>query len=333
MRRRGGRQAVGRQAVGRRSGFAAVVLAAVAAVAAPIAGCTSSSVPPAAPALTVVTPTAVPGISKVMIIAEENETYERVVGSTSAPYLSSLGDRFGLATNMSAGYSAACPSLPGYLLLTSGSTYGICDDLGPDAHPVEGDNLYQQVVTSGRQWRGYAETMPSPCYRKNAGRYLVRHAPAPYYTSERERCAQWDLPSGTPAAGALHDDLVGGSLPALSFVTPDACDDMHGGDDCRDHLVARGDAWLGEWMQLILRSPDWTSGRLAVFVTWDEGSHDSNHIATMVVSPTTTRVRAANPWTHCSTLRTVEELLALPLLGCAASAPSMATAFALRPAG
>ena len=57
---------------------------------------------------------------------------------------------------------------------------------------------------------------------------------------------------------------------------------------------------------------------------------ESCHIATIVISPSTTPgTRSAVLFNHYSLLRTAEQLLGLPLLGKAASYPSMAAAFRL----
>jgi hypothetical protein len=265
-----------------------------------------------------------------MVIMEENQLYGDVIGSVDAPYLTRLAHQFGSATAMDAGYPASCPSLAAYIILTSGSDHGICDDNSPAAHPLTGDNLFHQVAASGRQWRTYSESMPTTCDPTNDGLYLVRHTAAPYYVSERARCAHWDVPLGTATAGALHSDVRGGRLPAFSLVAPNACNDMHGASACEDGLVRRGDAWLTSWIPQILSGPDYTSGRLAVVITWDEGSESDNHIPTLVLAPATHQVAARTHWTHCSTLRTIEDVLHLSPLGCAASAPnSMITSFAL----
>jgi phospholipase C len=257
---------------------------------------------------------------KVLVVWEENRSFDEIIGSAEAPYLNGLAHRFGLATAYDAGYPARCPSLAAYILLASGGDRGICDDDGPDVHLLSGDNLFRQVVASGQEWRVYAESMPAPCTLQNVGPYLVRHTAAPYFGSERGRCAAWDLPMGSLTSGALHDDLTAGRLPALSMVVPDACHDMHGGHGCADdHLVRRGDTWLSQWMPVILDSPDYRSGKLVVIVTWDESSsHDDNHIPTIVISPTTTQVEDPTPQTHCTALRTIEDVLGLPPLGCAA---------------
>ena len=265
-----------------------------------------------------------------MVIAEENHSAAEVLGQRAAPYLNRLAGAFATFTHMDAGYPVGCPSLAAYLLMTSGSTHGVCDDGGPQTHPIAGPSVFSQVEDAGGQWRGYAESMPAGCTREDAagGRYLVRHAPVPYYTALGVRCRSWDLPLGTTTAGALHDDVATGRLPAYAFVTPDACHDMHGAPGCGD-LLAAGDAWLQAWLPQILAGPDYRSGRLIVVITWDEGSGSSNHIPTLVLSPTARGVRVTQAVTHCGLLALEEQVLGLPLLGCARGASSPAAALGL----
>jgi len=269
-----------------------------------------------------------------MIIAEENHSYGELIGNSRAPFLNKLATTYASATNFYAGYPVHCPSLAAYILMTSGTTGGICDDRAPKAHPLAGPNIFQQVADSGRQWRGYAESSPGNCARLDGdnGRYLVRHVPATYYLSERERCAEGVVPLGDSSSGALHDAVAGGALPAFSYVTPDACHDMHGADPCDERLVVQADQWLATWLPQIMAGPDYTSGHLVVIVTWDEGSRIDNHIPTIVVAPQARGIAYTGKLDHCSTLRTVEDLLDLPTLGCATAAPSMVPAMHLAPA-
>ncbi|HEY6797541.1 MAG TPA: alkaline phosphatase family protein [Kineosporiaceae bacterium] len=263
--------------------------------------------------------------TKVLVIAMENETYGSVIGSGNAPYLDSLAHDFATATAMDAGYPTACPSLAAYLLMTSGDRYGVCDDADPSAHPIAGDNVFQQVAASGREWRNYAESMPGPCERRNSGHFLVRHAPAAYYLSEAGRCGASMVPLGTDTAGALHDDLAAGTLPAYGFVTPDECHDMHGGNGCPDdNLVTSGDRWLRTWMGQIMAGPDYRAGRLIIFISWDEGDRHSNHIPLLAVSPLLHGRTISRPITQCHLLRTTQDVLGLTPLGCAAQADSLA---------
>jgi hypothetical protein len=304
-----------------------VVLAAAAVA---IAACSGGATCCASPA-TATTAASPDQGRKVLLIVEENHAYHQIIGDPQAPYLNELARTYGSATNLDAGYPVGCPSLAAYLLLTSGDTHGICDDRAPRAHPLTGTNVFSQVTTAGRQWRAYAESAPGPCALNNSrnGRYLVRHVPATYYLNVRAECRRWAVPLGTPRAGALHDDIAAANLPAFGLISPDACNDMHGAPVCPVGRVGAGDRWLRTWMTEILAGSDYRSGRLTVIITWDEGNDSENHIPTLIISSTTRHVTSPERYTHCSTLRTVETLLQLPLLGCAATAPSMTTPFGL----
>jgi hypothetical protein len=271
------------------------------------------------------------GITKVLVIVEENHGYRDIIGSPDAPYLTALAGAYGNATRFDAGYPTRCPSLAAYVLVTSGSTGGICDDRAPKAHRLTGDNLFHQVTASGREWRGYAEAAPGNCVLTNSpdGRYLVRHVPATYYVADRRDCARWAVPMGTLIAGPLRHDLQTGTLPAFSLLSPDACHDMHGAPSCPRDAVGKGDRWLRHWLPVITTSPDFRAGRLVVIITWDEGTSVDNHIPTLIVAPGTRRIASGQAFNHCSTLRTIEEILRLPLLGCARTAASLRPAFNL----
>jgi phosphatidylinositol-3-phosphatase len=268
---------------------------------------------------------------KVVLVVEENRAYGEIIGSPEAPYLNRLARRFGSAGTMLANYPVQCPSLAAYIILTSGTASGICDDQGPRHHPLAGPNIFAQLDAAHLPWRTYAENLPAACARRNSadGVFLVRHTPVAYYTSEAQVCRSGEVELGRLTGGELHDDIAAGRLPAYSFITPNTCHDMHGAPGCPGHRIPSGDLWLSHWMPQLLSGPDYRAGRLVVIVTWDEGSTSSNHIPTLVISPGTRRLVSGQAFTHCSTLRTVEELLRLPLLGCAAGASSMRPAFAL----
>jgi hypothetical protein len=265
---------------------------------------------------------------KVMVIAEENHTASAVVGTSEAPYITQLATTYGHATSMVANYPVSCPSLAAYIIMTSGSQQRICDDGPPLSHQLSSDNIFRQLAVVHKQWRQYAESMTTNCQRTDGavGTYLVRHAPPPYYYSERYRCPVWDVPLGTTSAGHLHDDLASG-LPDFSFVTPNACNDMHGASTCSTNVVQRGDSWLAQWMPKIIASSDFQQSKLMVFITWDEGSTTDNHNPMVIVGKGIQGVTSGTAYTHCSTLRTAEELLQLPYLGCAATAASLRTGF------
>jgi hypothetical protein len=245
----------------------------------------------------------------VVWILMENRASSQVEGSSSAPYLDGLGTECAVATNYT---GISHPSLPNYIALTSGTTAGITDDESPSAHPLSIPNIFSLL---GSNWRALEESMPSNCDLSSGGEYAVRHNPAAYYTNIRAACASQDVPLR--------------SLPDLSarftFITPNVCDDMH---DCPTQA---GDAWLAREVPLILASPQYRAGNTAVFITFDENDAGGSAVPMYVVAPSirpgTTVGQAFN---HFSLLRTSEELLGLhPLLGQAATAPSMIAAFHL----
>ncbi|MFL6137787.1 MAG: alkaline phosphatase family protein [Frankiaceae bacterium] len=247
-----------------------------------------------------------------------------IIGSSSAPYFTSLAGQCGLATNY---HGITHPSLPNYLAATGGSTFGVTDDNPPSSHRITAASIFSQVKASGRQWRSYEESMPSNCALSSSGTYAVKHDPAAYFTGIRTDCSSWDVPMGTTSSGAFRAAVNGGTLPAFSFITPNMCNDMH---DCS---VATGDAWLKSWMPRILSSATYLAGRTAVVVTFDESSSSSttNAVSTIVVAPSVRKGTAnGTRFDHYSLLRTTEEMLGLPTtLGGASTAASMRSAFHL----
>jgi len=232
----------------------------------------------------------------------ENESYSQVVGSPSAPYLSTLAGECGIATDYSA---VSHPSLPNYIAATSGSTWGIADDGPPASHPVSRPSIFTQVRAEGSTWRSYEESMPSNCDLASSGAYAVKHNPAAYFTGIRAACTRWDVPLGTITSGPFASDLRRKRFPIFAFVTPNLCHDMH---DCS---VATGDAWLRRWVALIVASPEYRSGKTVLFITFDEGA-GSNRVATVVVSPSTrAATRSSTSFDHYSLLKTTEALLGM----------------------
>jgi phosphatidylinositol-3-phosphatase len=254
----------------------------------------------------------------VLVIVMENHSAGQIFGSPKTPYITRVARRCGSAVDY---HSITHPSLPNYIAMTAGSTGGITTDCTSCRTNVP--NIFRQLVRRGRAWRGYAESMPSPCLRADAGRYLMRHNPAVYFRRLAGTCRASDLPMGTPARGPLRHALRKNILPAYTFLTPDACHDMH---DCPK---SAGDAWLRSWLPMILENRSYRNGQMAVFLTFDEGDGD-DHVATIVVSryvaPGTV---SGTRYTHYSLLRTTENLLGLPLLGHARHAVGMRRAFGL----
>ena len=255
----------------------------------------------------------------IAIIPMENEEYGSVIGSSSAPYINGLARRYALATRM---YAISHPSLPNYLALTGGSTFGISSDCTSCA--VHATGIVDQLDRAHVSWKAYMEGLPHPCFTgASADDYAKRHDPFVYYTPVTSKPARCDK---VVPLSRLSADERAGALPRFVWITPDLCHDMH---DCS---VATGDRFLAGFVPSLLRA---LGPRGLLFITWDEGSSDSGccrlaaggHIATIMAGGGARHgARLATPVDHYSVLQTIEDLLRLPRLRGAACActPSLA---------
>jgi phosphatidylinositol-3-phosphatase len=260
--------------------------------------------------------------SHIAVIVLENQEFGSIIGSRSAPYLNSLARRYSLATGM---YAITHPSLPNYLALTGGSTFGIDSDC--TGCSVKATSIVDQLEGARLSWRAYMEDLPGPgggrlgtgaCFTgASAGEYAKKHDPFAYYTrvtTDPARCRNI-----VPLTRLAADERAG-TLPRFLWITPNLCHDMH---DCS---VSTGDRFLAGLVPALLRA---LGPRGLLFVTWDEGSSDDGccrlasggHIVTIVAGGGARRgARLATPTDHYSVLQTIEDLLGLRRLRGAACA-------------
>src|SRR6202165_6265391 len=180
--------------------FAALVISiCVLAACAPKATAQSPATPSSTPrsSASATAPTITTTASHVFVIVMENRSYSQVIDS---PYIAQLAARYGVATNY---HSVSSPSLPNYLALTSGDTWGINDN---EFHRLPAGGLGAQLSDAGIEWRAYMESMTNGCLN-NTPLYAVKHNPFPYYGGA---CPPQVVPL-TPFA----DDMAG---PAPPFV-------------------------------------------------------------------------------------------------------------------
>ncbi len=228
----------------------------------------------------------------------ENHGYGTVVG---LPYIHSLLSSGTALTNY---HASGHPSLPNYLALTSGLTWGITDD---GYHVLPEQDLGDQLTNARLPWRAYMEDMGGDC-RQGNGAYAVKHDPFAYYGG---RCQ----PSVIPLSH-LDGDLSSPAPPRFIWITPNLCHDMH---DCSS---ITGDAWLRAAVPMLLAAPAMANGVL--FITWDENEGGgSNQVLTLVLGHRHA-LSPASPYSHPSLLATIEDLLGVPRLGATRSVPAIA---------
>lgn len=288
--------------------------------------------------------TTAPKYKHVILIMEENNSYDSIVNSSSAPFINSVISACGLATNY---HNITHPSLPNYIALTTAPTLHQLNPFLPDCTPSAtcdstANNVFNQVTSRGG-WKGYAESMPSACDKSNSGFYAPRHNPAVYYT-DLSGCASDDVALGKIASSPLLTDFSSeATAPAFATVTPNLCDDMHGATGCPSNLVLAGDNWLKGWLLRITATKVYAAHDTAVLIVWDEGepgttgencatntTDQSCHVAAIVVAPSVkTGTTSATLFNHYSLLKTIEDLLGVPELGEARFATSLISAFNL----
>jgi hypothetical protein len=314
-----------------------VGLALLAALMLALAGCsTAVQVPPPAAAGTPAPPASTAAaatkpsrpaasgpqrLTKVLTIVEENHSLTEM--RADMPYLAGLAARFGYADHYTA---IRHPSLPNYLAIAGGDTFGVADDAAPAAHVLHGPSVFSQARDAGRTAGTWAESMSESCRLTPDGatRYAVKHNPWAYFADDRPACQAGDAGSGFRAAAQAD------ALPNVGMLIPNTCHDAHdGGQGCD---LRSADAWLRDQLPTVLASDDFTSGALAVVVTADEDDRSSgNTVLTVVLHASldgSGRV-VSTPLTHYSLSRLCSEVVgASPLRG-AATAPDLAAAFHL----
>ena len=216
-------------------------------------------------------------------------------------------------------YAIADGFQPNYIALFSGSTQGVSDEACPKIFNIQG-GLAQQLSNAGLSFAQYSEGLdgihPTSC---GSGLYTRTHNPVP------------DFPSLSAAANRPYNEfatvLANATLPTISFVVPNLCNDMHGDPTyCNTNTagqVALGDQWLSANVPQYLTSSSGQNGLL--IVTWDHGSAFSSYAATPI--PTIffgphvkVGYTSSTVINHYSVLRTLEDMYGLTALGSAASA-------------
>jgi acid phosphatase len=243
-----------------------------------------------------VTQPPVPTFDHIFIVIMENHGYDEIIGSAEAPYINQLAARYGVAANY---VSVAHPSLPNYLALTGGDTFGVTTDC-TDCFQQAPNLAVDRINPSGRTWRAYMEAMPSPGHLGDAYPYMQKHDPFVYYDDLRTDPAQ--LANVVPFDQFATDLATTQTTPAFGWITPSMLHDMH------DGTVAQGDTWLSGQIPALLSSPAWIQQRSLLVITWDEDDNaPGNQVATLVIADgVPAGFRSAVAYNHYSLLRTIE---------------------------
>jgi acid phosphatase len=276
---------------------AAVGTIAVAAALIPFA--TASAAPAPSPATAGVVPTP----AHVVVVMEENHSYNDVIGSSSAPYINSLASSGALLTDS---FGVTHPSEPNYMALFGGSTFGLSSDACPVSEGTKA-NLGSELLAAGKTFKGYSEGLPSTGSTTcSSGKYARKHSP-------------WVNYSNVPGSDSLPFSQFPtdySTLPTLSFVIPNLNDDMH------DGTVGAGDTWLKNNLSAYAT---WAKANNSLLiVTWDEDDYtESNQIPTIVEGAGVKTGRYSEQINHYNLLATLEAMYGLSPVGSSSSAAAI----------
>ncbi len=226
----------------------------------------------------------VPQFKHVVVVVEENHSYSHVIGNPAMPYLNHLANTYGLAKDY---YANAHPSIGNYFMLTTGNLVTSNDGY---TGVLTGNNIVRQLLTAGKTWKVYAESLPSTGYTGgDRYPYVKHHNPFAYMANVRNSSTER---SHIVSTTHLSSDLSNNALPSYSFVVPNILHDAHNcpyGGTCSDNQkLAAADSWLKSHIAPIIGNPSFrASGVLVILfdesVTSDQ-AHGGGHVAAVIVS-------------------------------------------------
>jgi phosphatidylinositol-3-phosphatase len=249
----------------------------------------------------------------------ENHEFDTIIdapymGSPAMPDFNAWASQYTLLTQY---YGVTHPSLPNYIALIGGDTFGITSDC-EDCF-INATSLPDLIEASGRTWRTYQEALPQPCFSGSRIPYAQKHDPFIYFDPIRTnstRCQEGIVP-----LTQLDSDLANKKLPDFTFIMPDLCHSAH---DCSLQVT---DNWLAKWVGKVMASPAYDA-RALIMLTWDEGQTSlgccgfnpgGGRVATVLISPLVRRgLEDTTRYNHYSLLKKISASWGLKELGHAA---------------
>ncbi len=261
----------------------------------------------------------VPRTEHVVLVVEENHSFESVITQAGMPYLKSLAEQHTLLTNY---YSDVHPSIGNYFTMTTGQYISTDDGYGGS---FSGENIISQLIAAHKTWKLYGDSLPRPGYvGGNRRPYVKKHVPVAYFDVVRNDDNQ--RMNLVPAAQFAADLQSPEGLPDFSMVIPDLDHDAH------DGTLQEADDWLKKNIAPLLENPEFQKDGLLI-ITFDESfkddkAHGGGHVTTVVVGPRVKEHFTDDTfYQHESLFATLEEALGLQRLRIVENVPVFSNAF------
>jgi phosphatidylinositol-3-phosphatase len=240
----------------------------------------------------------------VQLVIFENESYGDVIGSSQAPYITSLAKTW---ANMTDSHAITHPSEPNYLALFSGSTHGVTGDNCPVTFKTA--SLGSELIEAGLTFTGYAESMPRngfegcqahPDHLPSGYLYMRKHVPWPDFTKvPRKNSIVYRRPLDEPPSRFV-------------WITPNMCNDMH---DCS---IGTGDTWASENLPSLIA---WDAANDGILIlTFDENDGGPGNQIPTILAGNVNPGQYGQNINHYNVLRTIEDIFGVKPLGNAGSA-------------
>jgi phosphatidylinositol-3-phosphatase len=255
----------------------------------------------------------IPEFDHIIMIMFENQGFQNVIGNKEMPTFNQLAAQNVLLMQY---YAVTHPSLPNYIALIGGDTFGITSDC-TDCF-INQPSLPDLIEASGRTWRTYQEDLPSPCFVGNSGDYAQKHNPFIYFDPIRDntdRCKH-DIVS----LKELDQDLAANQLPSFAFIMPSLCNSAH---SCP---ITVADKWLSMMIQK-LRASQALGETYLIYIAFEESRADTSsccglstkaggRVPAILISPQAKNsYKDETPLDHYSLLKTILISWKLPELG------------------
>jgi hypothetical protein len=236
-------------------------------------------------------------LDRIFVIMLENHSQSSVIDDPNAPYMTSLAHTYTMADHY---YGVTHPSMPNYIASIAGDNFGIQDDNDQNVVNLDRKNLVDQLEAHNIGWGAYMETLPAnkldrfgPTVNGTAvSLYAKKHNPFVLFDDVKNNPARMDHVRDYTALGA---DLNSSNAPKFVWISPNQCNDMHGGvytavpghpetpcaygstkDDPNDAaLKHKADVFVQGAVQTITSSKAWTKHSAIVIVT-DENDFTGN---------------------------------------------------------
>ena len=249
----------------------------------------------------------------IVIVIEENKSFQQIIGNPSAPYINALAEGGASLTNF---YAITHPSQPNYIQFFSGSNQGVTSNSTPGGVPFSTPNLGAELIAAGHTFTGYSQSMPSVGFTGDSFTTVPGQS---QYERKHNPWVNWQAasPTGNRLPAAVNRPFTDfptdfSNLPRVSIVVPDEQNDMH------DGTIAQADAWLQNKLGAYA---DWAqTNNSLLIVTWDEDSFASrNQIPTIFFGPMVRQTTNNSTWTLHNLARTVGDMFGAAPPGSAAA--------------